>query len=91
MSYIRSRRVRWEDNTDILAGNLPPRIARPIKWARDLLPFSIPSALAEILQIGTHPEIFARLSQEYLPDPLSLENYQTFFPILLWIEEARMV
>ncbi|PIL27838.1 hypothetical protein GSI_10992 [Ganoderma sinense ZZ0214-1] len=89
--YIRSRRVRWDENTDVLAGDLPPRMIRPIKWARDLLPFNIPSALAEVLQSGTHPEILLRLSQEYLTDPLSLENYQSFFPVLLWIEESRMV
>ncbi len=89
-TYIRSRRVRWDDNTDVLAGDLPPRV-RPIRWARGLPPFNIPPDLADILQTGTHPEIFAKLSQEYLPDPLSLDNYQTFFPILLWTEEARMM
>ena len=88
--YIRSRRVRWDDTADVLAGDLPPRVTRPIKWARDLLPFPIPCALADVLQSGTHPEVFARLSQEYLMEPLSLDNYQNFFPVLLWIEEARM-
>ena len=88
--YIRSRRVRWDENTDVLAGDLPPR-GRPTKWSRDLLPFNIPVALADVLQSGTHPEIFLRLSQEYITDPLSLENYLSFFPVLLWIEESRMV
>ncbi|KAI1789433.1 P-loop containing nucleoside triphosphate hydrolase protein [Ganoderma leucocontextum] len=88
--FVRSRYVRWDNNDKVLAGDAPPKIL-PIKWARDLLPFTIPPALAEILKTGTHPEIFARLSQEYFPEPLSLDNFQTFFSLLLWIEEARMV
>ncbi|TBU29435.1 P-loop containing nucleoside triphosphate hydrolase protein [Dichomitus squalens] len=88
--YTRAPRVSWEYNKLVLSGDAPPRIL-PQTWTRDLLPFSIPVPLAEILRSGSYPDIHERLSEEYFPEPLALENHQVFFANLLWIEEARMV
>ena len=87
--YRRSKRAQWKDDGPVLPGK-PPKNGDAVRWAREMLHFTIPPPLAALLNVRSPEEIMARLREEYFPDPLSLANHALFFQNLLWIEERRM-
>ncbi|KAI0747145.1 P-loop containing nucleoside triphosphate hydrolase protein [Daedaleopsis nitida] len=86
--YVRGKRARWNEDGPTLAGK-PPHGINTMKWARELLPFTIPPPLASLLDIRSPHEVLTRLREEYFPDALSQANYALFFQNLLYIEEHR--
>ena len=87
--YAPTRRARWDHDLPVRAGAAPR--SKRTKWSRELLHYSIPSELFELLGERSPQEISARLKEKCFSEPLSLENHLLCFQTLLWAEEHRTV
>ncbi|KAH9887301.1 P-loop containing nucleoside triphosphate hydrolase protein [Cubamyces lactineus] len=88
--YVRRGRAPWKQGGDVVDGERPPALDA-VKWVKKLPPSRIPGPLAAIIANGSMRDIITQIRAQFLPPTLHADTHGTYFRVLLWIEEARMV
>ncbi|KAI0693032.1 P-loop containing nucleoside triphosphate hydrolase protein [Cytidiella melzeri] len=93
--YVRPKRtVQLEETIADFTPGIPPPAIAEFTWAVRLLPYSIPKALAKLLEDSesknlTPSKTAGRIRSVLMPTPLSPSTYARNFANMLWIEEQR--